>query len=429
MKIIAIDGPSGAGKSTVARAVASRLGYLYLDTGALYRAVGLYILRSGIPTKDEDLVKEALPNIDLKIALDESGQKIWLNDEDVTGKIRTNEVSMAASDVSSLPAVRAFLLNLQRDTAKRQSVVLDGRDIGTVVFPDADVKIFLTAKEQVRAKRRYDELKEKGEDISFQQVLDDLHERDFNDSHRKVAPLKKAKDAAEVDSSNWTIEETVDYIQRRIEKHTDPFDTQSSWFYTFGYAVCKFILKIFFRVEIRGRENLPPVGSGFVLCCNHLSFLDPVVMGIGVGKDRKLVFMAKEQLFKNPIFGAIIRKLGAFPVSRGKKDKTALIVAERRVREGRILALFPEGTRSLTGKLLKPKSGIAVIALKTNADVLPAAIHYSGKHPFAKIILSFGPVIPAQQLKSSEDLTAHQQTREATRYIWERVTKLYEEEC
>lgn len=214
---VAIDGPSGAGKSTVARCAARKLGFVYVDTGALYRAVGLAFLRPGINAECENAVAGVLNNTDIWIGRDDNGtQRVYLNGEDVSEAIRAPEVSMAASRCSALPAVRDFLLDMQRDMAKSDNVIMDGRDIGTVVLPNADVKIFLTASPETRARRRYGELKANGADVGFDDVLKDLKIRDYNDSHRDVAPLRRADDAYLLETDNLDFEQTVDAVLKII---------------------------------------------------------------------------------------------------------------------------------------------------------------------------------------------------------------------
>ena len=199
---IAIDGPAGAGKSTLAKALAARLGFLYVDTGAIYRTVGLSVARSGGDCGDKAQVLARLPEIRIAMTYGEDGlQHMLLNGQDVTREIRLPEISMYASAVSALPAVRAFLLEMQRDLARKHSVIMDGRDIGTVVLPDAEVKIFLTASAEVRAQRRCLELEQRGTPKPYDEVLRELNERDYNDSHRAAAPLRAAEDAIVVDTS------------------------------------------------------------------------------------------------------------------------------------------------------------------------------------------------------------------------------------
>ncbi|MDR0821870.1 MAG: (d)CMP kinase [Oscillospiraceae bacterium] len=209
---IAIDGPAGAGKSTLAREAAKALGFVYADTGALYRAVALYCHRNGVEPVG------ALDKIDIKLKLKDFAQRVSLNGEDVTEAIRSPEISAMSSRVSPLPEVRAFLLDLQRDLAKQNNVVMDGRDIGTVVLPNADVKIFLTASPEERAVRRFDELAAKGSSVTFDEVLNDLNKRDRDDSNRKEAPLRQASDASLLDTTGLTREQSLKRLLDIINK-------------------------------------------------------------------------------------------------------------------------------------------------------------------------------------------------------------------
>ncbi len=210
---IAIDGPSGAGKSTLARMTAKEYGLIYVDTGALYRCVGLFALRNGVSSKDEPGVVKLLPNITIEMRYDEEGlQRMFLNGEDVTAEIRRPEASIYASDVSAMVPVRAFLLSMQREMAEKYDVIMDGRDIGTVVIPNAGLKIFLTAQPEVRAHRRLLELVEKNVSTSYDDVLRDIMYRDKNDSERSAAPLKAADDAVLVDTTDKNLDECLKII-------------------------------------------------------------------------------------------------------------------------------------------------------------------------------------------------------------------------
>ncbi|MBR5636478.1 MAG: (d)CMP kinase [Pseudobutyrivibrio sp.] len=209
---VAIDGPAGAGKSTIAKAIAKKLGYVYVDTGAMYRAMALFFLRSNISKDDEDKISSVVDDISVSIKYEDGAQHVILNGEDVTGLIRTEEVGNMASATSVYGPVRTKLVALQQELAKTTDVIMDGRDIGTVVLPNADVKVFLTASVECRAKRRYDELVAKGQDADFDQIAKDIEERDYRDSHREISPLKQADDATLVDSSNMTIDEVVEAI-------------------------------------------------------------------------------------------------------------------------------------------------------------------------------------------------------------------------
>ena len=215
---VAIDGPAGAGKSTVARAAAAKLGYIYVDTGALYRAVGVYCLRKSITTTDAESVGAILSEITVELKFIGGVQHVFLNGDDVSTEIRLPEASMAASNVSAIPAVRTFLFDLQRDIAAKNNCIMDGRDIGTVVLPDAQVKIFLTADPEERAMRRYKELIEKGSQVTFEEVLEDLKVRDYNDSHREIAPLKPAEDSVTVNTTGYTLEESIEKIVNTVKE-------------------------------------------------------------------------------------------------------------------------------------------------------------------------------------------------------------------
>lgn len=211
---VAIDGPAGAGKSTVAKAVAKALNAAYLDTGAMYRTMGLYMAEHG--HRRPEAIAEAARTPDLRVEFRDGVQRMFLDGEDVTERIRTPEAAATASKVSAVGAVRERLVDLQREIARGQSVVMDGRDIGTVVLPDATVKIYLTASCEVRAKRRFDELTQAGKEIAYEQVLDDIVQRDYNDAHRAVSPMRQADDAVRVDTSEMTCDEVVADIVRRV---------------------------------------------------------------------------------------------------------------------------------------------------------------------------------------------------------------------
>lgn len=213
-RAVAIDGPSSAGKSTIAKQAAQSLGYIYVDTGALYRAIGLYIDSKGIDTTDTTKIEPILKSGEIYVQLRyiDGLQRVFLNGKDISEAIRAPKVSMFASNVSSIGAVRDFLFDLQRDIANTNSVIMDGRDIGTVVLPNADVKIFLTASAEIRAKRRYDEFIAKNEQVDFDELLKEIKQRDYNDSHREIAPLKQADDAVLIDTSDETLEQAVEHV-------------------------------------------------------------------------------------------------------------------------------------------------------------------------------------------------------------------------
>lgn len=216
---IAIDGPSGAGKSTISKMLAKKLGIIYLDTGAMYRAVALYVSRKGVDVNDRDKVVPLLSQIEIEFRGDGDEKRIYLNGEDVSAAIREHAVSKMASDVSKIKEVRLFLVEQQRAIAKKNDVVLDGRDITSFVLPDSKYKFFLTATPEERARRRYEELKAKGSDISYETVLADVNDRDYNDTHRDFAPLVQTEDAVLIDSTNLSTDEVIEVILRYVNTH------------------------------------------------------------------------------------------------------------------------------------------------------------------------------------------------------------------
>lgn len=215
---IAIDGPAGAGKSTIAKTVSKELGYIYVDTGALYRTVGLNVLRQGKDTKNEADVVPTLEGLNVSLRFVNGEQRVFLGDEDVSEAIRQNEVSMAASNVSAIPKVREFLFGLQRDIAEKNNCIMDGRDIGTVVLPNAQIKIYLTASARARADRRYKELTEKGQEVNYDNILKEIELRDYQDTHREIAPLKKADDAVLVDTTELDLNGSIEYMLKVIKE-------------------------------------------------------------------------------------------------------------------------------------------------------------------------------------------------------------------
>lgn len=227
MRAIAIDGPAGAGKSTIARKTAAKLGFIYVDTGALYRAIALAVIKQGISLKDMEQITALLKELKLALKYIDGQQRVYLNGTDVSDEIRTSEVSNFVSPISAIGTVREFLFSLQQEIAAENDVIMDGRDIGTVVLPHADVKIFLTATAEERAKRRYDQLLEMGEQVDFQKLLAEMKQRDYNDSHREIAPLKQAEDAILVDTTGETLEQSIEKLEQVIVENLKSSRRQS----------------------------------------------------------------------------------------------------------------------------------------------------------------------------------------------------------
>ena len=427
---IALDGPSGAGKSTIARLTAQRLGFIYVDTGALYRSTALYAIAKGADLDDNKQIADLLSDLKLDLTYINSVQAVLVNGEDVSDKIRTPEVSMAASKVSSIPEVRAFLLDTQRNIAKENDIIMDGRDIGTVVLPDAQVKIFLTASAEERASRRFKELQEKGDASSYEEILADINKRDYNDSHREIAPLKQADDAVLVDSTSMTIDEVVEKIvflaqkakSETIKKNDDEavkkkehsrtdkslmetrpitkthkINPVRQFFYGIVRPFARFIFKRWFVLSYEGLENVPNDG-GNIFASNHRSYGDPVFIALNARVP--ISYMAKEELFKQNIFFTwLIKFWGAFPVVRGTGDTAVIDTSIEKLESGRNLAIFPEGTRSKTGEVGKGKNGVALIAAVAQTKIIPVGINFEGEKLCRKkrIIVRYGkPIIPSE---------------------------------
>lgn len=416
---IAIDGPGGAGKSSVAKAVSKALGIIYVDTGALYRNIGLFMLDNSIDPNDAPAVINALDKITLELKFEDGNQIILLNGVNRAEDIRTPRASMAASSVSAIPAVREYLLDMQRNTAKKNSVIMDGRDIGTVILPNAEIKIFLTASPKARAQRRYNELKAKGQNVTFDQVYREMVERDKRDSSRDVAPCVKANDAILLDNSKMTAEETAEAIIKIVKKKTK--DTTP--FYTFATAVVKPFYRILFSVHVKGKENVPKTG-GVLLCPNHIGALD--VLSIGAVCRRQITCIAKKELFSVPVLGLLIKALGAVKIDRGGADVGAIKTAVSAVQNGRTVTIFPQGHRypGVNPKTTNIKHGAGLIAYHAKCDVVPVCINIkNAKYGlFKRTEVIFGEPIKYSDLGFTEG--GRDEYAKATQMIFDRICSL-----
>jgi len=409
---IAIDGPSGAGKSTLARRLAEELEYIYIDTGALYRTVGLHAVRETGGYDNPEAVVGSLKNIDVRMKLDDGKQVILLDGEPVGDNIRTPLISMAASAVSAIPAVRDFLMEFQRGVAAKSSVVMDGRDIGTVILPNAKIKIFLTATPEVRARRRYNELIEKGKQVTFEEVLADLQKRDADDSSRTVAPLKPAPDSVTADTTNLDLQQSFELLMRivnrklaeekHLKKHAIKKADRELYSVTWQTSVqkTKWLRKLafwLFRVKVYGAENIPKEGQ-VVICQNHLSYIDPVVTAFA--SPRPINYIAKSSLFTKPVLGKVVRKLGALPIDRDKPEVGIFRTIGNLLEKGRAIGIFPEGTRSKkTYQMQQGKAGVGMIVLRAGAPVVPVLLDYPKRAGmFRPTVITIGKPIPAEQL-------------------------------
>ncbi|MGH7306426.1 MAG: (d)CMP kinase, partial [Candidatus Rokuibacteriota bacterium] len=372
--VITIDGPAGAGKSTVARVLAERLGYTLIPTGAMYRALALSVMRSGVPARESAELRAHLAPLSIVVA----AGRVYLNGEDVTESLRSREVAQITSEVTRLASVRAKMTPLQRQMAAEGGVVLEGRDTGTVVCPDAEVKFYLTASLDARARRRQAELAAAGTTVALAAITSELAARDTQDETRELAPLRRPAGAIELDASDLTADQVVERLLAAIEHHEDRGWAPTPW--NRLYAACKVptaaFARLMFRLEATGVENIPARGP-VLLASNHSSVLDPPF--IGVASDRQLTYLAKAELFKIPLFGALIHGLNARPVRREGADAGALRTAKRVLEEGGALLVFPEGTRGDEGVIRPAKPGAGLLAVSSGAAVVPVYVRGSGR--------------------------------------------------
>ena len=393
---IAIDGPGGAGKSSLAKAVAKELEIIYVDTGALYRTIGLYMLTHGIDPTDAEAVASQLGSFKLELTYIDGEQVILLDGENVKDAIRTPEMSMAASHVSAIKEVRSFLLDTQRSIAKQHSVIMDGRDIGTVILPDAEVKIFLTASPEARAKRRYEELKAKGKDVSYEQVYTEMVERDKNDSTRDIAPCVPADDAILLDNSDMTAEETTQAVIDIINKAKKK---QKKNFYMRAHKVLAPLIRFFTGIKTHGKENIPKEG-GYLLCANHIAVRD--VLLIGATCPRQVKFVAKKELFSVPVLRSVIKALGAVKIDRGGNDVAAIRKSIEIAESGDIVSIFPQGHRypAVDPSTTPIKNGAGMVAYRSGCDVIPVFIKTKGNKYgiFKRVHIYYGKPIKNAEL-------------------------------
>ena len=395
---IAIDGPGGAGKSTVAKKIAEKLGIIYVDTGALYRTIGLFMLNNGVSTTDANAVTERLGDFSLELKFIDGKQVILLDGVDVGDAIRTPEASMAASAVSAIKEVREYLLNTQRDIAKKNSVIMDGRDIGTVILPNAEVKVFLTASPEARARRRYAELLQKGVETTLEQVASEMAERDKNDSTRDIAPCVPAEDAVLLDNSNLDLDGTTEAIIAIINEKKKRNKLKDPKSYTFMRALLGGIVRLIFSVKVIGAENIPDDGA--LICANHIGIRD--VFLIAATYPRLIRFIAKKGIFKVPVIGQIVTAWGAIKVERNGGDLAAIRTAIEIMEGDNTIAIFPQGHRFPgVNPLTTPrKNGASLIAYRSGCNVLPVCIKVKKNEyaPFRRVEIVYGKLIKNSEL-------------------------------
>ena len=371
--IITIDGPSGTGKSTVAKAVAKKLGYVFFDTGAMYRSFAWKVLQERISFEDEAAIRSLLSGFHFDIKTSPSGEKQYLVDgRDISALIRTQEISQAASKISTYPCVRKNLVKVQRMFGHQANAVFEGRDMGTVVFPDADLKVFLTARPEVRAQRRYRELVMKFPDLlcSEEEILREIKERDEADTTRAVSPLRQALDAVLIDTSNSSIEQVVSQIVALHARRLAASSSRMHLLYRVVYSIARAFFKLCFRLKIYGLSHVRP-GSA-VIAANHASFYDPPVISISCPEE--VHFLARETLFQIPILGRLIKALNSHPVSRDSSDAHIFRELISLLQRGEKVILFPEGSRSTDGNLQPLERGLSFLVYKAQCGILPVYV-------------------------------------------------------
>lgn len=397
--IVAIDGPAGTGKGTVTKILSKKLGLINIDTGATYRCVTLDMINKKIKIEELDKIKELLETIQIEFENENGNQLVFLNGEDVTKKIRSAEVSDLVSQVSSIKEVRLKMVDLQRKMAEGKDVIMEGRDIGTYVFPTAEVKIYLDADLEERAKRRFKQNKENGIDIPYDEILESIRTRDENDKKKEMGALKVAHDAEVIDGTSMSIEEVVNAIESIIKKKKKEIKLQekiykvrkeTKWKKIVRKTV-KIILstvyKIAFRVKITGKV---PESGGYIICCNHINYLDAAA--IVLFNKRKVNFVAKEDLFTHGILMWLGHLFDAIPIKRDMQDIDAMKRCLKVLKNGELLGIFPEGTRKGMEKNMKAKNGAAFMSIKSKVKVIPVGIHGTFK-PFSKVYVNYGEPI------------------------------------
>lgn len=407
--IVAIDGPAGSGKGSITKIIADKMKLSCIDTGAMYRCVTLDMINKGINVEELDKVKDLLEKINIELKDDEG--KVFLNGEDVTDKIRSNEVNKMVSNVSAIREVRLKLIDLQRKIAKDKDIIMEGRDITTVVFPSADVKIYLDASVEERANRRFKQNQEKGIESSYDEILESIKMRDYNDMHKDFGALVQAEDAIYIDSSNLTIKQVTDKIIKIINDKKKEIKVEKkvyeekpdSLFKTFQLNLVRKFMMLFFyrpiyRIKIINKEYVPKEGA-YIICANHVNMLD--ALAVVCSNKRKVRFVCKDSMFKNKWFAWALKSADTIPLNREKNDIESMKRIIKGLKNGDLLGIFPEGTRKGMEKNMKAKNGAAFFALKSGVKVIPLGIQGSFK-PFTQVKLVYGKPLDFSEYHGKE---------------------------
>lgn len=365
--VIAIDGPAASGKSTTAKKLAQILNYTYIDTGAMYRACALYSVQKNIDIHNDKQLEDMLSKIKIDIQYTDDANKIILNGEDVTKRIREIDITKRSSEIAVLGRVRERMVELQREMGKKGGIVMDGRDIGTVVFPDADFKFFMTADAETRALRRWKEMDDKDkQNTTYDKIVQELVWRDKNDSTRTHSPLKKAEDAIEIDTTDLTITEQVETILYYI---TPP---KKNAVYSIIIYLIRVYMKLIWNYRIHNKHRVK-FARNCIIASNHISANDPPFIGSILPYE--IHYVAKAELTTNPIIKILLKYINLVPIKRGKFDRNALNIIKRILHKGDSILIFPEGTR----KESSVKAGVGKLAVETTKDILPIYIHNSNQ--------------------------------------------------
>lgn len=428
--VVAIDGPSGTGKGTVTKKLSKKFNLVNIDTGATYRCVALEVLNRNVKLDDLEQIKKILEEITIDMQNKDGKLNVFLNGKNVTDEIRSKEVDAIVGQVSAIKEVRYKLVELQRKLAQGKNVIMEGRDITTYVFPNADVKIYMDASSEERAKRRYKQNIEKGISCTYEEVLKNIELRDKVDSEREMGALKVASDAVRIDTTKMTIKQVVTAIAKVIKKKQ-----KEQKLLTKIYSVRpetkwkKFVRKctkgflaglyrIAFRVKITG--SIPQNGS-YIICANHINYLDAAA--IVLLNKRMVYFVAKEDLFRFKILNWLAHIFDIIPIKRNMQDMEAMKRCLKVVRSGDLLGIFPEGTRKGLAKNGKAKNGAAYMAIKTGTPVIPVGIHGTFK-PFSKVYINYGEPIDLSDYKGGDK----EKQDEATKLIMDNIVMLTKKE-
>ncbi|MBR2786946.1 MAG: (d)CMP kinase [Clostridia bacterium] len=408
--VVAIDGPAGSGKGTVTEILAKKLKLTSIDTGAMYRCVTLAILRKGIELDDVKKIEEILDTINIELKKENGKQIVKLNGEDVSKEIRDNPVNKMVSKVSAVKEIRSKMVDLQRKMAETQDVIMEGRDITTVVFPNADVKIYMDADLEERAKRRYAQNKSKNIECTYEEVLEDMRQRDENDRNKEVGALKIAEDAIVVDSTHLTQKQVVKKMEKIIKraKKVKKLEPKIYWerpenkrkqvVRAITKTVLRGLYRIFYRVQITGEENKDKAGEkgGYIICPNHVNYIDAVA--IVVFSKERIRFVAKHDLARIGILRWLEHLFDVIPIKRNTQDLEGMKRCLKVLKNDEVLAIFPEGTRNGLEKNGKAKNGAAFMAIRTGKQVVPVGISGTFKL-FSKVYINYGEPIDMSKYK------------------------------